>query len=59
MKTKVRLNRISKRDQDIVKECLALNNQIEPLVLDPFRWVLAVNMTFNVVIAEGVHLTHS
>jgi hypothetical protein len=51
----VRLNRISERDQDIVKECLALNNRIEPLVLGPFRWVLAANMAFNVVVMEGAH----
>jgi hypothetical protein len=51
----VRLNRISERDWDIVKECLTFNNQIEPLVLDPFRCVLAANMTFNVVVAERAH----
>jgi hypothetical protein len=55
MKMEVRLNRIFERDRDIVKECLALNNRIKPLVLDPFRWVLAANMTFNVVIVEGAH----
>jgi hypothetical protein len=49
------LNKISECDRDIVKECLAINNRIEPLVLGPFCWVLAANMTFNVVVAEGAH----
>jgi len=51
----VRLNRVLKRDRNIVKEGLPIIRRVEELVLRPLRRMLTGNMVLDVVVAKGAN----